>query len=58
MTEITLTNNTTGWTATFLGSKTMPNGVAIPLPFTADASPKTVAIDICERFPGALVGVR
>jgi hypothetical protein len=43
-----------GWLATFEGGD-MPQGVAIPLPFTAGAAPATVAADLMARFPGARV---
>ena len=43
-----------GWTAIFEGGP-MPQGVPLPLPFTAAADAKTVRADLQRRFPTAFV---
>lgn len=57
MAKITLSKTTKGWQAVFIGSTEMPNGVAIPLPFSAAASGVDVALDMDKRFPGYRVSV-
>jgi hypothetical protein len=53
--EITTRNPTVpGWCAIFDGGD-MPQGVPIPLPFTARASFGAVVSDLLQRFPGAQV---
>lgn len=53
-TIITLQNGPTGWSATFNGSATMPNGVALPLPFTSQAQAEMVRADLRGRFADAI----
>lgn len=49
---ITIRKNSTGWQATFAGSRNMPNGVALPLPFGFQAPAQMVRDDLRSRFPG------
>lgn len=53
MTVITIQKAAQGWTAEFRGSDVMPNGVALPLPFTGSAPAEMVRADLRSRFPGA-----
>lgn len=53
-TIITLQNGPKGWTATFKGSATMPNGVALPLPFSTQAQAEMVRADLRSRFADAI----
>ncbi len=53
MTVITISKNHQGWQAIFRNSPVMPNGVALPLPFTGSASAEVVKGDLRGRFPGA-----
>ena len=43
------------WEVTFQGVTSMPEGVPIPLPFTADAGFSVVATDLLRRFRGIAV---
>lgn len=52
-TIITIRKATQGWTAAFVGSAVMPNGVALPLPFGLQAPAEMVRADLRGRFPGA-----
>ena len=51
---ITLKCEPTGWTATFTGG-TMPQDVALPLPWTHEASVITVRNDLQQRFPYSVI---
>lgn len=51
---ITIAKAACGWTATFSGSRVMPNGCTFPLPFTHEAPAEMVRADMRGRFPGAL----
>jgi hypothetical protein len=53
---ITLNLTPQGWTATFKGAGSMPQSVALPLPWTAEARRDRVASDLQRRFPTA--GIR
>lgn len=53
MTVIRLTKSGTGWDATFRGGN-MPQGIPLPLPFTAQAPSEMVVADLRTRFPGAV----
>lgn len=52
---ITIRKNSTGWHATFAGSCDMPNGVALPLPFSFQAPAQTVRDDLRARFSGCAI---
>lgn len=55
---ITIHQTPKGWTATFSGSTDMPNGVALPLPFTAAAPRSAVVVDLGRRFRLATIVTR
>lgn len=52
-TIITIDKGRQGWIATFRNSPDMPNGVALPLPFTAQAPAEMVRADLRSRFADA-----
>lgn len=52
-TIITIRKGSQGWTATFTGSASMPNGVALPLPLT-HVPAEMVRTFLRGRFPGAI----
>jgi hypothetical protein len=52
---ITLNLTPAGWTATFKGAGSMPQGVALPLPWTAQARRDHVPSDLQRRFPTARI---
>lgn len=58
MTVITLSKSNQGWQAIFQNSAVMPNGVALPLPFTTSAAAEMVKNDLRGRFPGAAFVVK
>lgn len=58
MTIITLSKAHHGWQAIFRGATNMPNGVALPLPFTHQAPAEMVKADLRGRFPGAAFVVK
>jgi hypothetical protein len=55
MTTITIAYTAQGWTATFKNAPNMPQGVALPLPFSAAARAEIVQADLRKRFPGATI---
>lgn len=44
-----------GWVARFTGSKIMPNGVDLPLPWSPKATFRQVATHLLAHFPDAIV---
>lgn len=52
-TIITISKCDYGWTATFKGSTTMPNGIELSLPFGHQAAAAMVRADLRSRFAGA-----
>lgn len=53
--HITIQKSTQGWTATFRNSPDMPNGIALPLPFSSAADAETVRRDLRGRFAPASI---
>ena len=51
---ITIALTPAGWTATFHGGS-MPQRIALPLPWTAEARRDHVAADLQRRFPLARI---
>jgi hypothetical protein len=52
---ITLNLTATGWSAVLAGIAGVPCGVALPLPWTAEARRDHVAADLQRRFPAARI---
>ena len=53
--RITLERNRTGWYATFTDVSGMPEGIRLPLPFTALATRQHLQAWRKQRFPGVCI---